>query len=209
MLVLWTCKIHELWGHGDFYLYFKGRPEGQAACDIQDPKSSSQEDMCMWSLSWNGDLEMLGIPGTQDNRPIKPQEMSWSCLKERAYALSVARPHGWNQKSHHDTMWPSRARHGAIEVNICFSSFGLSLIKAFLPLSPFCLFGMGTFTLPYCVLGVCKFWVLFLLFFVCLLFVQEFIVNVASEETLSLRRDIELHLVGFVAACFSILFMCL
>lgn len=106
-------------------------------------------------------------------------------------------------------MWPSRARHGAIGVNICFLSFGLSLIKAFLPLSPFCLFGMGTFTLPYCVLGVCKFWVLFLLFFVCLLFVQEFIVNVASEETLSLRRDIELYLVGFVAACFSILFMCL
>lgn len=68
MLVLRTCKIHELWGHGEFYLYFKGRPEGQAACDIQDPKSSSQEDMWMWSLSWNGDLEMLGIPGTQDNK---------------------------------------------------------------------------------------------------------------------------------------------
>ena len=99
-------------------------------------------------------------------------------------------------------MWPSRARHGAIGVSICFSSFGLSLIKVFLPLSPFFLFGMGTFTLPYCMLGVCKFWVVFLFF--CF-FVQEFIVNAA----LSLRRDIGLHLVGFVAACFSILFMCL
>lgn len=82
-------------------------------------------------------------------------------------------------------MWPSRARHGAIGVNICFSSFGLSLIKAFLPLSPFCLFGMGTFTLPYCVLGVCKFWVLFLLFF-CLL---AFCTGVYSQ--CCLRRDIK------------------